>query len=123
MLHKQLSKLELTGSFVAIACAIHCISIPIIVSFGGIKLLNQIGHGAIEIGFLIATITLAGWSIIANYTKKYVNSLPIAFFVIGFIALITSILFHLHILSAVGGILIASAHFFNWKQLRKLKRS
>ena len=118
-MQKQLSKLELTGSFVAIACAIHCISIPILISVGGIGLLETIGHGTVEITFLIATLLIAGWSIFTAYKSEKVNALPLGLFAFGFTALIISVIFHFHILSAVGGILIASAHFFNWRQIRQ----
>ena len=118
MMQKQLSKLEITGSFVALACAIHCISIPLFIAFGGIGLIEILDHTFLELGFLFATMSIAGWSIFVNYRKGSVNSKPILLFVFGFIALFLSITFHLHLLSAVGGILIATAHYLNWRYLR-----
>lgn len=122
MLQKLQSRLELTGSFVAIACAIHCISIPILLSLGSIGTVQIFDHLFVEIGFLVVTLIIAGWSLFTSYTRKMVNAFPLFLFVLGFTALIVSILFHFHWLSAIGGILIASAHIFNWRQLR-LKKS
>lgn len=117
MMQKQLSKLEITGSFVAFLCAVHCVSIPLLLSFGSIGAVKFIDHLLIELLFLATTMTIAGWSIFANYKRKSVNALPISLFAFGFTCLIISVIFHLHMLSAVGGILIATAHYFNYRQL------
>lgn len=121
MMQKRLSKLELTGSFVALACAIHCLSIPVLVSLGSAGIVHWFEHEVVEILFLVVTLSIAGWSILTNYRKKSVNARPITLFAIGFSALIISVVFHLHFLSAVGGILIATAHYFNWKALQSCK--
>jgi len=110
--------MELTGSFIAIACAIHCMAIPVMVGLGSAGVVHLFDHLFIELGFLFATMTFAGWSLFVNYRKGNVDTLPISLFIIGFTLLIISIVFHFHALSAVGGIHIAVAHYFNWKQLR-----
>ncbi len=121
MFQKLHARLELTGSFVALACAIHCISIPLIISFGGLGVIQIIDHTFVEVGFLVVTLIIAGWSLFVNYSKNMINAIPIALFLVGFTALFISILFHFHILSAIGGLLIATAHLVNWKQLRAKK--
>ena len=121
MLQKLQSRLELTGSFVAIACAIHCISIPIILSLGSIGAFHWFEHTAVELGFLFVTLSIASWSLFNSFRKGIVNGIPIVLFAFGFIALITSITLHWHILSAIGGTLIATAHYFNWRQLNQSK--
>lgn len=120
-MHKQQNRIDMAGSFIAIACAIHCIALPILLSFGGLGLLNAVSHGAVEITFLLATILFAGSSIFIGFRQKRITPLPIVLFSIGFVAICISIAGHLHLLSAVGGILIALAHYFNWKFTRKTK--
>lgn len=119
MMHKQQNRLDLAGSFIAIACAIHCIAIPLLISFGGVGLLNIVGHGTVEIFFLLATILFAGSSIFIGFRQKRVSVAPIVLFLLGFLALCISIIFHLHLLSALGGIFIALAHIVNWKFTKK----
>ncbi len=118
MMLKQQNRIDAAGSFIAIVCALHCIAIPLVLSFGGLGLLNVVNHGAIEVTFLLATILFAGASIFIGFRQKRVSVLPIALFGIGFTCICFSIIFHLHLLSACGGILIALAHFFNWKFTR-----
>ena len=121
MMHKQQNRLDIAGSFIAIACAVHCIAIPVIISFGGVGLLNVVGHGMVEIIFLLATILFAGSTIFIGFRQKRVSKAPIVLFLAGFVALCIAILFHLHFLSAIGGVLIALAHFVNWKYVKKHK--
>jgi len=121
MMHKQQNRIDMFGSFVAIACAVHCIALPILLSFGGLGLLNAVGHGTVEVTFLLATILFAGSSIFIGFRQKRITALPIVLFVLGFLAICISIAGHLHLLSAAGGILIAAAHYFNWKITRRAK--
>ncbi len=120
-MHKQQNRLDVAGGFVAFICAIHCIAIPVIISFGGLGLLNVIGHGAMEVSFLLATILFAGSSIFIGLRQNRMSKLPIVLFVIGFLSICFSLLFHLHFLSAIGGICVALAHYFNWKYTKKVK--
>jgi hypothetical protein len=121
MMHKQQNRIDMAGSFVAIACAVHCIALPIIISFGGLGLLNSVSHGTVEMSFLLATILFAGSSIFIGFRQKRISTLPVVLFIIGFFAICTSLVLHLHLLSAIGGILIAAAHYFNWKYTRQSK--
>lgn len=119
-MQKQHQRVDQLGGFVAFLCALHCIAIPVLISFGGLGFLNFISHGAVELTFLLVTILFAGSSIFLSLRKNAISKLPIILFLIGFTCIIFSIIFHIHLLSAIGGILIASAHFFNWKYTRAI---
>lgn len=121
MMQKQQNRIDLAGSLVAIACAVHCIAIPVLVSLVGLGILNAISHGVVEITFLLATILFAGSSIFIGFRQKRISSLPIVLFAIGFLMICVSIIWHLHFLSAIGGICIATAHYFNWKYTKHAK--
>jgi hypothetical protein len=118
MMQKDLSKVEITGSIVAIGCAIHCISIPVLLSLGSAGAVHWLDHIGVELLFLVSTMIIAGWSIFGSLRQKRVNATPITLFSFGFLALLISIVFHAHVLSAVGGIFLATAHIINWRQLR-----
>lgn len=121
MFHKSSSKLELTGSLVALACAVHCLAIPLLLSIGSFGVVEIFEHRSVEIGFLICTLILAGGSLYQSFRNSSFRGIPIALFIVGFICLFISVFIHNHVLSAVGGILLASAHIYNWYQLRRLK--
>lgn len=101
----------------SILCAIHCISLPFILSAGALGLTQVIQNPLIEFS-LIAVSILIGFPVIkkgyANHSKKYI----LVLFAVSALFLITfGIIFHSHesSISSIGGIGIALSFFLNWR--------
>lgn len=102
---------DLLGAIASVACAIHCMLVPIIVSIG---LMNTSHHGH-SFDFIMLTIGL----IFAIYSlgKQYMvsrNITPILIVLLGFGLLILGIFSHTWILSVSGGLVVAYAHYINY---------
>ncbi|MEM9991754.1 MAG: MerC domain-containing protein, partial [Bacteroidota bacterium] len=71
--------LDFIGFSAALICAIHCMAVPIIVTFGAISGLSLLENHAIETFFIVTSVVLAGWSLLTAYRKKHKN--PRALFI------------------------------------------
>ena len=120
------NNLDFFGFSASFLCALHCIAIPIVLSLGTLSGLAWLHTPVIEFSFTALAVIFAFWSLIGSYTKKHKNVIPLIVASLGFAFLISGIfLFHheAHFISAIGGILIAYAHYFNWRLLHRHKLS
>lgn len=98
------------GGFLAVLCAIHCAALPVLASIGSL-----FAHGVLDVIFLISAIILTSYS---TYSGRKTNTLPwsiLLMFGLGILLLVLSLIFHLHSVSAIGGIVLAIAHYLNFK--------
>ncbi|MBR9920220.1 MAG: MerC domain-containing protein [Bacteroidetes bacterium] len=113
--------LDFVGFFASALCAIHCLALPFILTLGMLSGLEWLAHGVVEFVFIIISLVVATWSL--GRSKPEHNSWrPIQIALVGFVFLIISRFVPgegEHILTAIGGIFIASAHWVNWRILNK----
>lgn len=98
------------GGLLAVLCAVHCAVLPILASIGSV-----FAHGILDVAFLISAIVLTMYS---TYSARKNNTLPqriLVLFSTGIFLLVFSLIFHLHIVSAIGGIILSIAHYLNYK--------
>jgi len=113
--------LDVLGFSASFICALHCLAIPFLITFGMFSGLAWIENHTVEIVLIITTIILAISSLIPSFINRHKNISPVALAGIGFAFLIGSRLVEgdlEHYLTAIGGIFIAIAHFQNWKIVR-----
>jgi O-antigen/teichoic acid export membrane protein len=112
------SKLDSYGMGVGIACAVHCAVFPLIFSSGFMASASWMDHMFLDIIFLVASLYFAFNSLVRSYGKEHNNVLPLLFAVVGFIIIGYILISHNHnqlILPTVGGLLLAAAHFYNYR--------
>jgi hypothetical protein len=114
---------DLLGFSASMACAVHCAFLPVLLTvstFGGLKWLSS---PVLEIGFIILSLAVAVFALGRNFRKHKHIQRAIQVVAIGFtLILISRFMDHgtaHHILSAIGGVTIATGHILNWHLARK----
>lgn len=113
------SYLDVLGFSASFLCAVHCLLMPLILSFGLVGGLGWLESPVVEWTFIISTLIMASWSLFGSL-PRHRNKRPIFIAALGF-----AILFGIHLLehhighyfAAIGGVLIAYAHYLNWHLL------
>ena len=109
--------LDMLGFSASFLCALHCLFLPLLLTFGASSGITWLEHPLLEWGLIALAIIFACSSLFSSFRKhKQAGPLWLAFF--GF-----SILFGIHFLeayvehyaAALGGFLIALAHAWNWR--------
>jgi hypothetical protein len=123
---KLKKNIDIAGFFTSGICAIHCMALPILISFGLFEgLMADMAHGMIEwvvygMAFIFAsTAVYNGW-------QKHSNILPSLLFLAGFIIISIGMYVHTgtgHLIMAIGGSAIALGHLMNFKLLRPVQLS
>lgn len=108
--------LDFLGFSVSVLCAIHCLALPFLLSLGLFGGLNCLHHPLVEWGLIGTTVLVASPALYRGYLQhSHVRPVWIAgagFLLLGFSRLSIA---DEHLLTAAGGLLIATAHWFNWK--------
>ncbi|MGH1434579.1 MAG: MerC domain-containing protein [Lewinella sp.] len=113
------SYLDIMGFSASFLCAIHCLLMPLILSFGLVGGLSWLESPLVEWTFILSTLILASWSLLGSLPHHH-NKRPLIIAAIGFIIILgVHFLEHVvgHFVSAIGGVLIAYAHYVNWRLL------
>jgi membrane protease YdiL (CAAX protease family) len=118
------NNLDFWGFLASFACALHCAAVPIILLFGTLGSFSWLADHRVELIFIAISIILAYWSLWNSYQKHHQNyrAIRIAGFGFGFLV-VSRLVPHAigDILVVIGGLLIAYAHYVNWKLLRQCK--
>ena len=106
------------GFGASLLCALHCILMPLVFSLGiiagGHWLMNPLGERI----FIGISIGIAGWSLLQSYFNRHQNIRPLLIAGLGFLGLflaLARVISNVHGLMAIGGGLIALAHYYNWQ--------
>lgn len=117
--NKTIDVIAITSSII---CAIHCAAIPIVLSFSSLSSLHFLENPYIEWTFILLGLAFVFLSLWPSYKKTHLNKKPLlcAFFGFALIALGRLDFTELWEVSntVIGAILVATAHYFNWKILR-----
>lgn len=103
------------GGFMAVLCAIHCLALPFLLSFGVIW-----SHGIVEYIFLLSAVIFTIATVLQSVKLESLHQGALFLFILGIIGILASVFFHAHLLSAIGGILLALAHYINYKMQHKV---
>ncbi|MEM8526328.1 MAG: MerC domain-containing protein [Bacteroidota bacterium] len=115
--------LDFVGFGASLFCALHCILIPLILSFGIFAGTNWLTNPLGEQIFIGISIGIASWSLLQSYFSKHQNIRPLLIAGFGFLALVflqMKVIFNPHGFTAISGGLIAYAHFYNWRLSNQL---
>ncbi|MCB0688185.1 MAG: MerC domain-containing protein [Saprospiraceae bacterium] len=116
--------LDFVGFIASFLCAIHCAAIPFVLTFSIWGGMSWISDPIFELGFLVASITIAGFTLWNGYIKETIDKRSMILFLSGFALLfISRALPHTHgvelIFAITGGLTVATGHVFHWMALRR----
>ncbi len=116
--------LDFLGFIASFICAVHCAALPFVFTLGIVGGLSWFSDPMFELGFLLASLTIAGVTLWNSYKKQAIDKLSLVLFVTGFaLLLISRILPHTHgtelIFAVFGGLSIATGHVFHWLAVRR----
>lgn len=108
--------LDFLGFSASFLCAIHCLALPFLLSLGLFGGLSWLHHPVVEWGLIGTAILIAGPALYRGF-RQHRRRLPgwtaaLGFLLLGFSRTSPT---HEHLLTAAGGLLIATAHWYNWK--------
>ena len=76
----------------------------------------MLGHGLVELIFIVISISLATYALYGSYRSGHRNPLPLTLFFMGLLLILAGVLNHGMfeiIFATIGGLIIAIAHFYN----------
>lgn len=117
--NKTIDIIALTSSLI---CAVHCASIPIVLSFSSLSSLHFLENPYIEwtfIGFGIVFVFISLWP---SYKNNHRKVKPLLYAALGFIFIAIGRLDFTELWeisnTVIGASLVSVAHYLNWKLLR-----
>jgi hypothetical protein len=116
---KQSSRLDSIGMTASILCAVHCALVPLLITSLPLLGLGFLANPWVEWSMIIFALLIGVYAIGFSYLRSHHRILPMILLIGGFMIIIAG---HLYITSwreafivPFGGLLIATAHFFNYK--------
>lgn len=124
-LHKNkinMLKTEKLGVSLSVACAIHCITLPFLITFFPLLGVDWF-HESIEFFLMGGSFLLAGWILGVDYYKKHKNIEPLLWAFVGFSLIITGHYFEKSavLFSLLGGTSLLVAYWRNVKIKHQMK--
>ncbi len=114
----RLAKMDMTGMGLSVACAIHCLATPILLSALPLLGLEFLGNEAFESGMIVGIAILAGFTFINGYRMHgrkahfALGALGLAVFLI--VRPMASVTLE-PFATLLGGSAFVLGHFLNWK--------
>lgn len=107
------------GAIASFLCAIHCAALPFVLAILPLLGLTFLASHGFERGFVLFASALAMWALVNGYRRHH-RPLPLRLAFPGLLLLVAGVTFAesysiiVHsVLVTCGGMLVASAHFFN----------
>ncbi len=122
---KNTSWLDHIGITASTLCAIHCAIVPVLFTSLPLLGLNFLANVWIEWGMILLALTIGTYSIGLSYLRIHKRLLPLCLLIAGFAIILLGHVF-VHgwsevIIVPTGGLLIAAAHFVNYKYIGTCK--
>lgn len=116
------NKIDQLGIITSGICAVHCAALPLLISFGLMGSMHNSAHGIAEILIIGISSFLGLWSIY-NGLKGHGKMIPQLMIGFGALFIIVGLLVSMfgHPLMALGGCMLLSGHWFNWRLLSPRK--
>jgi hypothetical protein len=119
MMVKRKSKLDNVGMTASLLCAIHCAVVPLVITSLPLVGLGFLANPLVEWSMIILALFVGVYAIGLSYFRTHHKPLPMILLILGFLIIIIGHLFvsgwREGIVVPIGGLLIATAHFFNYK--------
>ena len=113
------SKLDNVGMTASILCAMHCAIVPLLITSLPLLGLGFLANPLVEWSMIILALCIGIYAIGLSYFRAHHKILPMLLLITGFLIIIAGHLFITSwreaIVVPIGGLLIATAHFFNYK--------
>ena len=109
------------GFVASLACALHCATVPLILTIGALGGLAWLEHPLVEGSFILLSLVLASWSLLGSYIHQHRNLSALVTVLLGFVLIIASRFAAGSaevLLTVLGGLTIALAHYINWRTLK-----
>jgi hypothetical protein len=120
---KYSSRLDNAGMTASILCAIHCAIVPLLITVLPLAGLGFLANPLIEWSMIIFALCIGTYAIGLSYLRTHHRPLPAILLAAGFLDIIAGHAFvhgwHEAIVVPIGGLLIATAHFFNFRYSAK----
>jgi hypothetical protein len=118
---KMALKLDNIGMTASTLCAIHCAAIPVFFTSLPILGVGFLADPWVEWAMILIALFIGFASIVTSYFRTHHRPLPLLLLIVGFVIIILG---HLltkgwieAIVAPIGGLLIAYAHFVNYKYI------
>ncbi|MDB5130728.1 MAG: hypothetical protein JWR02_477 [Mucilaginibacter sp.] len=110
----------------SVLCAIHCAIVPILITSLPLLGLGFLANPWFEWGMILFALCIGVYAIGITYIRVKHSLLPMVLLITGFMIIIAGHLFITSwreaIIVPIGGLLIAAAHFFNYKYAKVCAR-
>jgi hypothetical protein len=120
---KYTSRLDNAGMTASILCAIHCAIVPLLITMLPLAGLGFLANPLIEWSMIIFALCVGTYAIGLSYFRTHHKPLPAILLITGFLVIIAGHVFvhdwHEAIVVPIGGFLIATSHFFNYRYSAK----
>jgi len=115
--------LDFIGFVASILCAIHCAALPFLLSFIPLVGLEYLDNPYVEYTMIIISFLIASLALIRSYNRHHGKFLALHIVITGFILIVVSRFSYASwqevLLTSLGGVVIAIAHFVNWKLINQ----
>lgn len=120
--------LDFLGFSASVLCALHCAALPLLLTAGAFSGMAWLENEWVEMFFIGSAIVFASWSLLKAFFKHQ-NILPLLMVIVGFSFILWNHFghhegeVHTHgdagaaLLAVLGGLLIAAAHYVNWRHM------
>ena len=114
--------LDIIASTSSFLCAIHCISVPVVLSFSSLNVLRFLDNQYLEWTFIIIGLFFVISSLWPCYKREHRKLKPLIFASLGFVLILAGKLDFTEIWeisnTVIGSSFISLAHYFNWSILK-----
>jgi hypothetical protein len=119
MLSRKLTvDLDKAGMGVSFLCAVHCAVLPLCLNVLPLIGMQFMASSYIETGIVLLSLII-GCTSLGRSWRQHRNPRPVLIMVLGFVVIFTGHFATAHqnewMLLGLGGLLVATAHFYNWK--------
>lgn len=82
----QKSRLEKAGVWLSVLCAVHCVSMPLLVALLPLLGSEMLHNPVLELSLIGTTVAIAGFIIGKDYLRVHRNLLPVGLLAVGVLA-------------------------------------
>lgn len=114
--------LDFIGITASLLCAVHCLLIPVFFTVSAFAQLGWLADPLVEFAFIGIGLLVAAWSLTTGYLAQHGRLFPVLIGLSGFLFLLFGRFLPgawEHVTTPLGGILIATAHWINWRLNRR----
>lgn len=114
--------LDFIGITASLLCAVHCLLIPVFFTVSAFTQLGWLTSPLVEFAFIGIGLPVAAWSLTTGYLVQHGKLVPVLIGLGGFLFLLFGRFLPggwEHVTTPLGGILVAAAHWINWRLNRR----